>query len=127
MTAPAWTASHPVSNPVALYDGRTVASDSEAWREWCQVRAVLAMLPDDQLRFYRTLERIRGPEARAALEARCAALEAHYVALLPDRDHRQAYLARVARTRGQDAKEAVEWRAREIFAARVALRNGSSA
>lgn len=127
MTAPAWTASHPVSNPVTLYDGRTVASDSEAWREWCQVRAVLAMLPDEQVKFYRTLERIRGPEARTALEARCAALEAHYVATLPDRDHRQAYLARVARTRGESAREAVERRAREIFAGLVALRRSNSA
>lgn len=107
---------HPVSNPVTLYDGRTVGSASEEWREWCMVRHILSMQSDAQLSFYRLVEKKRGPEARRELEYRCQLLEPYYVAWLPDRDQRQAYLKRVRYSRGVDSAAVLEERARAVFA-----------
>ena len=107
---------YPVSNPVTLYDGSTVGSASEEWREWCFVRHVLSLAADDRLSLYRTVEQRRGPEARLALEERCRSLEPYYVAWLPDRDQRQAYLRRVRNTRGAETAAVLEERARAAFA-----------
>lgn len=123
----AWTAHHPYSEPVTLWDGRVVASDSSDWQEQCEVVAVLEMLPDRRRSFVTAVYRRRGEAAGDALVARCDRWEPHYVASLPDRDLRHAYLSRFANTRGNHARDCLEADARKIFASRIAKSGAGSA
>lgn len=105
---------------VTTIDGRSVPNDSEAWRLCCEAVYVLGMAPLERAKFLQMVEARRKVEGRKYLDAEVLRLEPHYVLALGTREVRRAYLDRVERLCGPQAREDIERRVVEIWEARRA-------
>ncbi len=100
---------------VRLHDGREAYTDSASWRAECEARTVLLMDYPKQREFLIAIGERRGPEAVAALRQLMHDVEPAFVLGLPDKDARRAYLNRVEKDRGLNARTHLETRARAIW------------
>ena len=100
---------------VRLHDGREAYTDSASWRAECEARTVLLMDYPKQREFLRAVKERRGAAAVAALRDLMHDVEPSFLLGLPDKDARRAYLNRVERDRGLNARTHLETRARAIW------------
>ena len=100
---------------VRLHDGRQAYTDSASWRAECEARTILLMDYPKQREFLRVVEERRGADAVAALRDLMHDVEPSFLLGLPDKDARRAYLNRVERDRGLNARTHLETRARAIW------------
>lgn len=106
---------------VTLVDGQQVPSDSEAWRAECEARAMLAIPHDYRADVFELIERKRGPDAVRQLKANMREVEHAFILDMATRDVRRAYLAKVEHYRGENAREHLELRIKELWNRRRAL------
>lgn len=106
---------------VTLWDGQQVPSDSEAWRAECEARAVLAVPHEARANMLERIEQKRGAEAKARLKDCMREVEHAFVLDMATRDVRRAYLAKVEHHRGENAREHLELRVKELWNRRRAL------
>lgn len=101
----AWTPS-----AVTTVDGRTLMSDSEDWRAYCEAMVVLKSQPHIAENRLVMIEKMRGKAGRALVQAECDRLEPAYMLSLPDKATRQAHLQKIGDARGVSARAALEVR-----------------
>lgn len=105
---------------VTLRDGRQVLSDSEDWRAECEAIHRLRQPYTQREASLAMVEKVRGLDARLALERHMREVEPAFILDMANKDVRRAYLGRVEHHRGLPARESLEADIRALFARRKA-------
>lgn len=108
-------------NTVTLHDGQQVDSSSEAWRQECEARYVLAKPHFERVEFFALIEVKRGAAAVEALKRCCMDVEPAYVLDLPNKAQRNDYLAKVEERFGHNASNGLRRRILDLHEQRRAL------
>lgn len=103
---------------VLLADNRLVDSCSPEWMAECEAYAILAMDIGRRRAHLQLLIDRRGPDAEARVRSVMATVEPAYVLSLPDREARHAYLNRLEREVGGNARANLEPRIRALWQSR---------
>lgn len=103
---------------VLLADNRLVSSSSPEWMAECEAYAILAMDVGRKRTHLQRLGERRGLAAEARVRSVMATVEPAYVLSLPDREARHAYLNRLEREVGGNARANLEPRIRALWESR---------